>query len=48
VIEGIEKFGVEESVPVAGIVRGPWLETVLEQSESGEKSTVWPMKFASC
>jgi hypothetical protein len=44
----LQVYPFEESVPVTGIVRGPWLETVLEQSESGEKSTVWPMKFASC
>jgi TnpA family transposase len=33
----LQVYPSEESVPVTGIVRGPWLETVLEQSESGER-----------
>lgn len=31
----LQVYPSEEGVPIAGIVRGPWLEMVLEQNESG-------------
>jgi hypothetical protein len=33
----LQVYPSEEIIPIAGIVRGPWLETVLEQSETGER-----------
>lgn len=31
----LRAYSLEERIPIAGIVRGPWLETVLERDESG-------------
>ncbi|MEO6816964.1 MAG: hypothetical protein ABI177_09695 [Edaphobacter sp.] len=33
----LQVYPSEEIIPIAGIVRGPWFETILEQSETGER-----------
>ena len=42
-------YPLNEAVPIKGIVRGPWLETVLERDEEAKSaSTASPMRCAFC